>query len=216
MPIKTHNPYIDGRKEWSDRYGEHITAKRNWQLATAACLAVVAVQAGVIGWQASQSSVQPYIVQVDELRQVVQVVPAAKAGGIEDPRILRAVVSDYIRNTRSILADPPAMKRWLDTAYAHSAPGVREVLNGHYRDNDPFELARRHTVAVDIGSVLPLSDKTYQVQWTETRRAPDGRRLEQTHWQGVVGLAVEPPRGGINPDNPLGIYVTSLHWTQHR
>lgn len=213
MTTKT-NPYIEGRKEWSDRYGDHIKAKRNWQLATFICLGVIGLESSLIAWQASQSSVQPYIVQLDELRQVVQVVPAEQAQGIRDPRILRSVIGDYIRNIRTIIADPPAMKRLLNQAYAYSAPNVRQILNDHYRENDPFAEARNHTIAVDISTILQLSEKTWQIQWTETRRAPDGRHLDKTHWQAVASLSVDPPRNSIDDKNPLGIYVTALSWTK--
>jgi type IV secretory pathway TrbF-like protein len=213
MTTKT-NPYIEGRKEWSDRYGDHIKAKRNWQIATFICLGVISLESSLLAWQSSQSSVQPYIVQMDDLRRVIQVVPAEKAGGINDPRILRSVIGDFIRNTRTIIADPPAMKRLLNQAYAYSAPAVRQTLNDHYRENDPFQAARNHTIAVDISTILALSEKTWQVQWAETRRAPDGRQLDRTNWQAVASLTIEPPRQSIDEKNPLGIYVTALSWTE--
>lgn len=208
----TTNPYVEGRREWADRYCDLAKGKRNWQIATAACLAVIGAQSGMIVWQASQSSVQPFIVQVDDLRQVVQVVPAERAGPV-DPRIVHALLADFVRNTRSVISDPVAMKSTLGRAYAYAGPPVQEVLNAHYRDRDPFTRAREETVAVQVSSVLPLSEHSYQVQWSETARALDGRPVGESRWQAILTVAHEAPKS-LNPDNPLGLYVTGLSWTE--
>ncbi len=208
------NPYVEGRKEWSDRYSDLARGKRNWQIATAACLAVIAAQSGLIVWQASQSSVQPFIVQVDDLRQIVQVVPAEAAGPV-DPRIVHALLGEFIRNTRSLISDPVAQKAVAARAYAYAAAPVIEMLDAYYADHDPRTLGREKTIAVQVSSVLPLSENTFQAQWAETARALDGRLIGETRHQAILTVRTEAPKA-INPDNPLGLYITALNWTEIR
>jgi len=63
----SENPYLAARLEWNERYHGFIRAKRNWQIVAVVALVVNAVLGLGILWQASQSRVTPYVVEVDEL-----------------------------------------------------------------------------------------------------------------------------------------------------
>ena len=78
----------------------------------------------------------------------------------------------------------------------------------------PFRAGR--VVAVSVDAVLPISQQTYQLQWSEDARDLQGRDLATTHWLASVTVAFDPPTDerGILSD-PLGLYVTGISWTQH-
>jgi type IV secretory pathway TrbF-like protein len=55
------------------------------------------------------------------------------------------------------------------------------------------------------------------VSWTETARDLQGRLSGQTHWQASLTILINPPKDEktiITGKNPLGIYVSTLSWTQ--
>ena len=65
--------------------------------------------------------------------------------------------------------------------------------------------------------MLPQTEQSYQVTWTETARDLQGRPSGQTHWQASLTIAINPPRDEktiLSGKNPLGIYVNTLNWTQ--
>src|SRR5207302_1071627 len=75
-----------------------------------------------------------------------------------------------------------------------------------YRLTAPFELARTETVAVAVSSVLPSSNRSYEVEWTETTRNRAGGGVETQNSRGVFTIAVNPPADErLARVNPLGI-----------
>jgi type IV secretion system protein VirB5 len=166
-------------------------------------------------WQASQSRVTPYVVEVNELGQTLVIGPAEK-GRSADPRLVRYQVAEFIRKVRSIVADGAAEKQLLDAAYAHASGAATRFLNDHFKVENPFLRMQERTVSVEVTSVLrlPASD-SWQIQWTETHRGLDGAVLVRERWQAILTVAIRP---GDRPDeierNPLGLYVTDIQWTK--
>src|SRR2546421_10039315 len=72
-------PYLAARREWNERYGDYIARARNWRRAAFAALAVSGVLSVGTVWQASQSKVVPYVVEVDKLGDAVPVGRADRA-----------------------------------------------------------------------------------------------------------------------------------------
>jgi len=209
----TENPYLSARREWNERYGDYIARARNWRWAAFAALAVSLVLAIGVVWEAAQSKVVPYVVEVDKLGDAVAVARADRAAPV-DARVVKAELAAWIVDVRSISSDPLAQKGALSRAYAATAATATTFLNDYYRQHSPFGQAR--TVAVSVDSVLPISNQTYQIQWTEDARDLQGRDIGSTQWLASVTVAFDPPtdeRGILN--NPLGLYITGISWTQH-
>jgi type IV secretory pathway TrbF-like protein len=151
-------------------------------------------------------------VEVDKLGQAVPVARADRATPA-DTRVVKAQLAAWIVDVRSVSSDPLAEKSALDRVYALTAATATIFLNDYYRQHSPFGQSR--TVSVSVDAVLPISNQTYQLQWTEDVRDFQGRDIGTTHWLASVTLAFDPPsdeRGILS--NPLGLYVTGISWTQ--
>ncbi|HEY1611741.1 MAG TPA: VirB8/TrbF family protein, partial [Paraburkholderia sp.] len=157
------SPYLSARREWNERYGDYIAQARNWRRAACAALALSLVLAIGVVWQAAQSKVVPYVVQVDKLGDAVAVARADRAAPA-DARVVKAELAAWIVNVRSTSSDPTAEKTALSGAYAVTAATATTFLNDYYRQHSPFGQTR--TVAVSVDAVLPISKQTYQIQWT--------------------------------------------------
>ena len=107
----------------------------------------------------------------------------------------------------------------LRRGYAFVAPEAAAFLNDYFASpvNDPRVLGLRLSRQVDVTGVLrvPGSD-VWRLQWTETERSTQpGGMTRTTAWEGYVTVRLVPPRTAETiQDNPLGIYVTSVNWTQ--
>ena len=205
-------PYLAARREWNERYGDYIARARNWRRAAFAALAVSGVLSVGTVWQASQSKVVPYVVEVDKLGDAVSVGRADRAVPA-DARVVKAELAAWIVAVRSVSSDPVAEKASLARVYVLAAGNATSFLNEYYRHHMPFGQPR--TVAVSVDTVLPVSESTYQVQWSEDARDTQGRSLGTTHWIASLTIAFDPPsdeRGILA--NPFGLYVTGVSWTQ--
>jgi type IV secretion system protein VirB5 len=206
------NPYLSARREWNERYGDYIARARGWRWAAFAALAVSLVLAVGVVWQAAQSKVVPYVVEVDKLGDAIAVARADRAA-TADVRVVKAQLATWIVDVRSVSSDPLAQKSALSRSYALTAATATIFLNDYYRQHSPFGQPR--TVAVSVDAVLPVSKQTFQLQWSEDASDLQGRDLATTHWLASVTVAFDPPtdeRGILS--NPLGLYVTGISWTQ--
>jgi type IV secretory pathway TrbF-like protein len=217
-PLATteHNPYLVARREWDERYGDLITRARNWRnMALLSGVIALLATAGVI-WLSARSRVVPFVVLMDSLGRPVASGMAEQASTADD-RLKRAEVLGWVENLRLVTTDAVAQRRAIDRVYAHIASGspAQTFISEFYRSDPPFTRAQTDTVSVDVKSVLPTSDRTYEVEWIETARDLYGAVKSTDHWKGSFSIALNPPtEERLARINPLGIYVTQVSWTK--
>jgi len=213
--VAASDPYLNARREWNERYGSYIARARSWRYAAFGALFVSAILAIGVIWLASQSKLVPYVVEVDKLGQAAAVRRADRASSV-DQRIVKAQLANWIVDVRSVSTDPIAEKAALARAYSLVDSSGAAFLNDYYREASPFDSGQQQTVACSIDEVLPISDRTYQLEWTEDARDLQGRVFKTTHWQASLEIGFNPPNdeAGLLKD-PLGIYIHTISWTQH-
>ncbi len=211
------NPYMEARREWLERYGDYIAQAKNWRIA--AFGAILVALAAVVGLavSASQSKITPYVVEVDKIGNVAAVGPADKAS-TADQRVIKAYLSRFITDFRFVTSDLVQQKAALTRVYSMLPQGSAALtkVNESYKAASPFEAAASKTVQIEVTSVLPISEKTWQVEWTETTRNLQGGILgTPTRYQASVQVAINPPSDLRQVlINPLGIFLPDLNWTQ--
>jgi type IV secretion system protein TrbF len=213
--MKDLNPYVEARREWNDRYLDLVRARRWWQVAAVSELALVATLGGGLVALSLQHKTVPYVVEVDALGAATAVKPAEAAGRPTDERVVRYQLAAFVRGTRSVMTDRAAMKRSLDQVYAYARGSARTFLDDHYRANNPFEIAKTYTVLPALASVLQLSERSWQVRWSEEQRGLDGTLLGKSTWEAVLAVETVPPTAAdAIQANPFGLFVTEIRWTK--
>ena len=210
------NPYMAARHEWDERYGNLITRARNWRLMAFLCAAIALAEAGGMTAVSLRSKIVPYVVAVDSLgRQIAA--GTVEEGTPTDDRLKRAALFEWVSDFRTVTNDGVAQRKAIDRVYARIAKGSQAMtlISDFYRSDPPAKRAQSQTVSVDVQSVLPTSDRTYQVEWVESCRDLQGQLKSQERWKGAFTIAVNPPTDELLARmNPLGIYVTSASWTR--
>jgi type IV secretion system protein VirB5 len=211
-----HNPYLAAKREWDERYGDLISRARNWRtMALLSGLIALIATAGVV-WLSARSRVIPFVVLIDSLGRPV-VSGLAEQASEADDRLKRAEILSWIENLRLVTGDAVAQRKAVDRVYAHIGSGTQAqtFVSEFYRSDPPFKRAQTDTVDVDVKSVLPTSDRTYEVDWIETTRDLYGTVKSSDHWKGSFSIALNPPSDErLARINPLGIYVTQVNWTK--
>lgn len=224
VPTNPDSAYIRGRAEFASVFGDLAKGKRNWQLAAFGALGVAVVLALGVVTLATTSRITPYVVEVDKLGRVQSVGPADRPGTV-DQRVIVSQLAGFVRDIRTVLADPVAQADLVRRAYAYVDQRAAPFLSAYYAApaNDPRVIGRDLTRLVAVTSVLPLpgtvgrsGSATWKVTWTETAipRTAGGVSTE-TAWEGYFTTRIVPPATVERITlNPLGLYVTSINWTQ--
>ena len=128
-------------------------------------------------------------------------------------------IIDGILNALDIATD---VAEWLSDLLGNlfGLLGIIETAVADYfasPPNDPRVLGLRLTRQVDVTGVLRVpNSNVWRLQWTETERSTQPGGLTRTlAWEGYVTVRLVPPRTvDAVQDNPLGLAVTSVNWTQ--
>jgi len=210
------NPYLAARREWDERYGDLVTRARNWRLmALLSGLIALMATTGIV-WLSVRSHVVPFVVLVDNLgRSVASGIADQTEPG--DDRLKRASVFNWVENLRLVTTDGVAQRKAIDRVYSQIASGsaAQTFIGDFYRNDPPFKRAQTTTVSVEVKSVLPTSDRTYEIEWSETTRDLYGAVKATDLWKGSLSIAVNPPKDEREARiNPLGIYITDMSWAK--
>lgn len=214
-PTKT-SPYLDARKEWDERYGSLISRANNWRRAAFVALTIALVETGGLIALAMKTKVVPYVVAIDNLGRTVASGPADQTTAVDD-KLKRAALFHWVSDLRMVTIDGVAQRKAIDRVYTMIASGspAQVEVGDFYRLAPPHERAQTRTVDVEVKAAFATSEKTYQVEWSETVRGLSGQVEGEERWKGSFTIAVNPPSDErLIRLNPLGIYVTNVSWSR--
>src|SRR6266851_5598388 len=212
------SPYVAARHEWDERYGSLITQAHNWRVAfqVASVIALVAV-AGATGLGV-HSRTKVFVVALDHLGRSVAAGYADQTSVASDDRVRRSSILNWVESLRTVTSDTVAQAKAIRAVYAQIAQGsaAMNAINDFYRNGDPPQTrGKTETVSVEVNTVLPTSDRSYEVDWTETTRDLQGVVTATARLKGSFTIAVDPPSDEATARmNPLGIYVTNASWSR--
>jgi type IV secretion system protein TrbF len=212
----SYNPYLAARREWDERYGDQIVRARNWRTMAALCGAIALLETVGLLWMSSHSRVLPFVVLIDNIGRPVASGFAEQAN-FNDDRVKRSTIFNWVENLRLVTTDGVAQRKAIDLVYSHIANGssAQTFISEFYRADPPSKRAQTETVSVEVKSVLPTSDRTYEVDWVETTRDLYGSVKATDRWKGSFSIALNPPTDErLARVNPLGVYVTSASWAK--
>jgi type IV secretory pathway TrbF-like protein len=217
------NPYLVARREWNSQVDRAFSSLHVWQLLCLACLLIALASVAGITYFGSQTKFVPYVIEVDKLGEAVAVGPAQLAGPA-DARVVRASLASFISSARLVTPDLEVQRKAIFCVYGMlktkdpATTKMNEFLNGA-PETSPFVRAAKITVNTDIGSVLPISATSWQVDWQETTRDRDGGLVgKPVHMRAVLETYILPPHTNAREidiqRNPLGIFVHDYNWQE--
>lgn len=212
------NPYTagaPGRKEWNDRYFNMNSTIKQLQIVSYAMLGLVAIFALLMVREANKVKVEPFVVEMSDGMPIA--IKDMSEGDPNDVRIILFALEQFIVNARSIVGDDTAEKTMLAKTYAYASDKAVTFLNEYYKENDPFDIAASYTTSVDIVNTLKMGNNTYQITWDETERNnTNGAIINKTRWIGNVTYRMGDVDKRFVKDNPFGLYVSQLSWSQNK
>jgi type IV secretion system protein TrbF len=213
---------ITARTEFSNAFADLARGKRNWQLVAFWLLGLLTVIIVAYARLAGSTHVVPYVIEVDRLGQIAAAGPVSAMKDPE-PRLVASQLAAFVRAVRTVLpATPPEIGAdVMRQAYGfidQTSPAAN-TLNAYFADatHDPRVLGRTLTREVRVTSTLLVpGTSTWKVRWTETELPLEvGVLTRTTAWEGYVTVRLRPPdTADAMRDNPLGVFITSINWTE--
>jgi len=205
-------PYQRAGQVWDDRMGLAVGHARNWRRLAVANLVLAGFLAA--GWwvQADRAVVKPFVVEVSDWGETQRI---TAIGGRYEPTEAQIghALAGWVRDVRSKSTDPIVIRQnWL-RAYDLMTPKAAGFLNAWAQDHDPFADVGREAVNVEILNVVRRSERTFDLQWRETRFV-SGQAAGAARWRALITTAIRPPRTEAElMKNPLGLKIEDVSWT---
>jgi type IV secretion system protein VirB5 len=213
-----YNPYLAARLEWDERYGSVMSRARHWRIAAFLALMIAGASvAFALSMVHRISRVPPFVAVVNGTTSQPIASGFAEPQNSLDDRLKRAALLNWLEDFRLVTVDGIAQRKAIEHVYSMLGSGTsaQTVVSDWYRNETPAKRAGKGTVTAEVSSVLPTSDRTYQLDWTETTRDLYGAVKSSEHWKASALIAVNPPKDDLQARrNPLGIYVTSVSWSK--
>jgi len=216
------NPYLNARRTWNEQVGSLVSSKQTWQLIGILSMLLALAAIGGVIHIGSQSKFIPYVVEVDKFGQT-RAQGAVQPSTVADPRVLHALVADFIQDARMVTPDANLQAKAIYRLYARllgASPALakmNELMNSE--TSNPFKRAEKELVSIEIRTAIPQTGQTWQIEWTESVRDRKGALQENpTVWRALVTVTQQ----AITPqttdeelrNNPLGLYVQDFSWSR--
>ena len=205
-------PYQRATQVWDERIGASRVQAKNWRLMAFGSLILSAGFAIALVVQSARGTIVPWVVQVDRIGQAQAVAPAEADYRPTDPQIAFHLAR-FIEQVRSIPADAIIVRQnWL-RAYDLMTPRAASFLNAWAQSHDPFAEVGREAVNVEVLNVVRRTERTYDLQWRETRFV-NGQQAGVERWRALITTGLQPPRTEAElMKNPLGLKIEDVSWT---
>jgi len=205
-----------GRTEAAERYGHLAKNAAQWRIISLILFILCVYFVITIVRVSASRTVVPYIVQVDAHGYEIAINPVAPSK--IDDRLVVGKVARYVQSLKTVYNDLHAQTDLMNFVY-QSTPAntpAETRYREYYENNNPMEISTTNTVFVTINTVLPLSDKKWQCEWTEQGLDPRaGVEVFKKQYRGIFDIAVNSPttmREVIA--NPLGIFITDFNYSE--
>lgn len=209
------SPYLAARREWNERYGDYIQRAKVWQAVGITSLLIAAASVGGIAYFAGQNKLIPYVVEVDQKGAMVRTYQSTQMQAT-DQRVIRAQLAQFIKDVRTISPDLTVMKNAIRRLYTHlnNNSQASTFLNAYFSENNPFDQAKQYTVGVEILQLLPLSENSWQIEWSEQKFGRDGKNLGKRNYTATVLITLGNTVNELTIlDNPVGMEIENIHWS---
>src|SRR5215831_1738349 len=205
------NPFLDTRRAWNGVWEESLANARRWRLIAVFEAGLLALALFGLIHLGSQPKAIPYVVEVNKLGEV------AYAGRLEparaDNNVIKASIASFVSDLRMVTPDAGLQAEAVNRVYAYISKGDPALgrVNSFYgatKEASPYVRAQDEIVSVAIDDVLPTSQNSWQVDWTETTRDRKGEKAVTAKWRGLVTIVLVPPSASTSETllrrNPLG------------
>ncbi len=210
------SPAEKAARKWDEREGGIIEQNQNLRRLLMGLIVVIIALAAALAFRASTDYSTVYVVETDINTGEVRNVGTANQMKNYQPgdAVFNFFLKQFVQNIRAIPLDEVVLNQHREEAIGFLTKDGNNMLQAEWDRENHFGKVGLATVQVTINSILPMdSGRSYQVRWTETEFRLGTNAKTVTTYTGVFTIEIIKSTDKQQLDvNPLGIYITDLHW----
>lgn len=208
------SPWTRANNAFNDRTLRQGAQIANWRKATflMACIALTSV-CGLI-YVAQQPKFVPMPILVDKLGQTLAVKALYGDEAITDKnRLVYREMFDLITNLRSVTTDRVANNDRLTLGFSRLEGAAAKYVREELRKAPPNIVGATKTVQVKVRSAMPLTGKSWQIDWEEHSFNLAGEAIGVESWRSTLQYDLKPTGDEkVIRTNPIGFKAMEMSW----
>jgi len=162
----------------------------------------------------SQQKTVPVLVNVMPSGESQYLGEVRQSGSVQVPEAsIHYEIREFISNLRSVSTDYQIVYANIDKCFATVTSNYTPIMRQMLLGDSPFDLVGKIRRTVDVESVLHITGRSYNVNWTETVIDTSSNR-KTSKMRAVVTIRLITPTDATIKRNPLGIYIENFEMTE--
>jgi len=161
-----------------------------------------------------QQKIVPVLVNVMPSGEAQYLGEVRQNGAMQVPEAaVHYQVRNFIVNLRSVSTDYQVVYNNIDECFSMVTNGYSPILRQHLLADSPFSHVGKLRRTVEVESVLSVTARSYQINWTETAVDSSSTR-KIAKMRAVVSVRLIQPTDETIKKNPLGIYIENCEMAE--
>lgn len=208
-------PWNRAGREYQNTFLQLAVDKANWRFAFFVAMVIAGIAVGGVVYIGSQPKIKPYIVEVDQLGHTLAVRAVTEEDSVSLKKETYREMKDMIEYLRTVTTDIAANDANIHKGFIRLKGAATAYVRTELRKAPPNTVGESKTVQVKQVEILPISEKTWQVQWEEHSFSLNGEALGIERWKAIVTFEVSPSEKIEEfRENPVGFKAVDLHWAK--
>ncbi len=206
-------PFKKARQEWDKRMGNSIQQAYLWRLVAFLSLLTTLCSIFAMAYLGALPKAIPHVIEVfpDGRNRYMGDISVEWGQYKPSELLIRYQLERFVTGIRWISSDKVLLKKNLLGVYEMVTESGANLLNEMFQKNNPIRRASTERVDVGIASIIPSTDRSWQIDWRETRWDLYGQPIDSKEFRGIFEIMIVK---SSKPDrlkaNPLGIYINGF------
>jgi len=213
-PPDAKNPFLAGSdKAYADILLNTMNEAKRWRQSTFLHVGLFLVALILFFVSISRQHTIPILVNVMPSGEAQYLGEVRQNGSFNVPEAaIYYQIRAFVHNLRSISTDYSVLFDNIDGCFQMATSSYTPIMRSMLLADSPFDLFGKMRRTVDIESVLHVTGRSYQINWTET--VIESSTTKNSKMRAVVTIRLVVPTDSTIKRNPLGIYIENFEMTE--
>jgi type IV secretion system protein VirB5 len=213
-PLEIKNPFQDGDKAYAEILADKIKEAQAWRKSTLVNIGLFIISLILFFYSVSRQQTVPVLINVMPSGESQFLGEVRQTGSVQVPEAsIHYQIRTFILNYRTISTDYQVVYANIDDCFAMVTPNYTPIFRQALLDDSPFSQVGKIRRAIEIESVLLITGRSYNVNWTESSYDASANHTS-VKMRAVVTIRLVTPTEATIKRNPLGIYIENFEMTE--
>jgi len=215
-PLPIPNPFRDdGDKAFADLLADKMKEIQWWRRSALVSLAFFAVALILFFYSVSQQKTVPVLVNVMPSGEAQYLGEVRQNGEFQVTEAsIHYQIRTFVMYLRSVPTDYQVLYNNIDDCFHWVTTSYSPILREALIRNSPFDLVGKQRRTVSVESILHVTGRSYQINWTESLIDTSASGPKNAKMRAVVTITLVTPTDATIQRNPLGIYIENFEMTE--